>query len=165
MEYRSFNKILFVSIIIAMFSLGFISAYAIMLIDNTVEMPFSFSTSNVESAPSNAIEEKDIRVYEDRIVISIDNAKISRYAPTGSMIPILDEHANGIKIVPADENEINVGDIITFRQGTDLIVHRVVQKGVDDQGIYFITKGDNNSVVDGKVRFDMIDSKTIGILY
>ncbi len=46
-----------------------------------------------------------------------------------------------------------------------LIVHRVVDKGVDSDGVYFITKGDNNNYSDGKVRFEEIEYITIGILY
>ena len=76
------------------------------------------------------------------------------------MKPLLDEGSNGIRIVPSSEDEINIGDIITFKQNIDennyLIVHRVIEKGEDLQGTYFITKGDNNSLNDGKVRFSEI---------
>lgn len=158
-------KILFAAIVTSVFSLGFISAYLFMLIDNKTEMPFSFSDNSEYSAPSNTITERNIRVYEDKVVIYIDNAKLSRYADTGSMLPILDDNSNGIKITVDSEDDIKVGDIITYRDGADLIVHRVIEKGVDSKGVYFITKGDNNSVSDGKIRLDMIESKTIAIIY
>jgi signal peptidase I len=153
------------ALVLSIFSLGFISAYLVVLLENNVETPFSFSKSEQDITPSNVINEKDIKVYNDRVVIYIDGAKISRYAPTGSMRPTFDEYSNGIKITPESENDINVGDIITYRDGEDLIVHRVVEKGEDQEGTYFITKGDNNAIVDGKIRFSMIDSKTIAILY
>lgn len=162
---KSLNRILFIAIIFSIFSLGFISAYLLIILEDSTEMPFSFSGKISSSAPTNEINEEDIRIYEDRVVIYIDDAKISRYAATGSMIPFLDENSNGIKIVPSSANDINVGDIITFRLGTDLIVHRVVEKGTDNEGIYFVTKGDNNSQTDGKIRYNMIESKTIAILY
>jgi len=45
-------------------------------------------------------------------------------------------------------------------------VHRVVYKGKDSIGTYFILKGDNNEEVDpGKVRFEQIKYKTIAIIY
>jgi hypothetical protein len=46
-----------------------------------------------------------------------------------------------------------------------LIIHRVVEKGVDFDGIYFIAKGDNNVVSDGKIRFEDIKYKTIGVIW
>ena len=81
------------------------------------------------------------------------------------MLPVLDQESNGIRIVPKSENEVNEGDIITFKQDNLLIVHRVVEKGIDNQGVYFITKGDNNSLSDGKIRFKDIEYITIGVLY
>ncbi len=46
-----------------------------------------------------------------------------------------------------------------------LIIHRVVEIGEDEQGTYFITKGDNNFFSDGKVRFGQIKYVTIGVIY
>jgi hypothetical protein len=164
-EYKKTRKLLISALLISIFSLGFISAYLVLLLDNQIETPFSFNANNSPKAPNNYVNEEDIKVYDDRIIIYLDDARISRYAPTGSMLPFIDEYSNGIKITPASEDEIEVGDIITFRSGSDLIVHRVVEKGYDDSGVYFITKGDNNIIADGKIRFSDIESKTIGVLY
>jgi signal peptidase I len=156
------------------FLFGFLSANIVAyLFMYGLESPFSnnFGVLNTGSnrAPSDFIKEKDIKIYEDKIIIDISGASLSRYAPTGSMKPLLDEGSNGIRIVPSSEDEINIGDIITFKQNIDennyLIVHRVIEKGEDLQGTYFITKGDNNSLNDGKVRFSEIKYLTIGILY
>ena len=81
------------------------------------------------------------------------------------MKPTLDEHSNGIRIVPKSENEIHIGDIITFEEDGDLIVHRVIDIGEDSNGKYFITKGDNNPVADGKIRFKDIKYITIGVIW
>jgi len=162
---KKLNLFLTIMLIACIFSLGYTSAYLVMLSGYNVEKPFSYNKDNNSFSPSDFIKESDIRIYSDRIIIYLDDARISRYAPTGSMLPILDSGANGIKITPLSENEVNVGDIITFRSGNDLIVHRVVEKGKDNQGTYFITKGDNNLVSDGKIRFSSIESKTVGVLY
>ena len=134
-----------------------------------LESPFSnnfgLAGINNENAPSDFIQEKDIQIYKDKIVIEVPGASLSRYAPTGSMKPVLDEWSNGIRINPRSEDDIQVGDIITFKQDNLLIVHRVVEKGEDSQGIYFITKGDNNGLNDGKIRFSEIKYITIGVLY
>ena len=81
------------------------------------------------------------------------------------MKPVFDEKANGIRIKPKASEEINEGDIVSFRKEQGLIVHRVIKKGIDDEGTFFITKGDNSEVDDGKIRFEDIEYITIGILW
>jgi hypothetical protein len=123
------------------------------------------------SAPSDFIEDGDIIVLKDRVIIFVENSTLSTYAPTGSMKPFLDQGANGIRIKPTSPDQISVGDIITFRskeqqtQQGQLIVHRVIEKSTDNQGIYFITKGDNSPITDNKIRFEDIEFKTIGVIY
>jgi signal peptidase I len=156
------------------FLFGFLSANIITyFFMYGLESPFSnnFGVLNINSnnAPSDFIKEKNIKIYDNRVIIDIPGVSLSRYAPTGSMKPVLDEGSNGIRIIPRSEDDINIGDIITFKQDIDnddyLIVHRVIEKGEDLEGIYFITKGDNNSLNDGKIRFSDIKYLTIGILY
>jgi len=147
------------------FLIGFLLCFIVnFFIISGYEFPFSFGNMSLDS-PSDFISSEDIIVFPDMIVIRVGNATIGRYAATGSMLPVLSERANGIKVKPKSEEEIGVGDIITFRQSGLLIVHRVVDKGNDEKGVYFITKGDNNDVIDGKIRFEDIDYVIIGILY
>ncbi len=120
---------------------------------------------DLEESPSDWILEEDIILLDNKIIINVDNAKLSSYKPTGSMKPVLDKGANGIRVVPGIPEEIDVGDIISFNKNGLLIVHRIVEKGIDSKGVYFITKGDNNNFSDGKIRFENIEYVTIGILY
>lgn len=152
------------------FLMGFLSANLISYyFVYGLETPFSenldFMYSNQNTAPSDFLTEDQIQIFDDKIVINIQNAELSRYAATGSMKPILDENSNGIRVIPVSEEDINVGDIITFKQDNYLIIHRVIEKGKDSNGTYFITRGDNNLISDEKIRFDDIKYKTIGILY
>ena len=152
------------------FLLGFLSANLIGLyLVYGLEMPVSLNglsfTSNDNSVPYNFVDEDQIIIYEDKIIIDIEGASMGRYAPTGSMKPLLDENSNGIRIVPKSEENIHIGDIISFKEGDYLVVHRVVDKGIDKQGVYFITKGDNNNINDGKVRFENIKYVTIGVIW
>tara|TARA_Y100000310_G_C20614122_1_gene779663 strand:+ start:453 stop:974 length:522 start_codon:yes stop_codon:yes gene_type:complete len=170
------EKIIKISII---FLIGFLSANLLSFyFVYGLETPLSFnnfslfngSASNTnDSAPFDFIDEDQIKIYDDKIIIYIKDASLSRYAPTGSMLPLLDEGSNGIRIVPDSEQEIHIGDIITFDQrinGQDyLIVHRVIDKGTDSEGVYFITKGDNTSIDDGKIRFKNIKYITIGVIW
>ena len=149
-----------------MFLVGFLSANLLSFyLISGVELPFLFWNSSNNEAPFDFIDERDISIYHDRIVIFIDDASLSRYAPTGSMLPIFDQGANGIRIAPDSEDDIHVGDIISYERVGRLIVHRVVEKGLDEEGVYFITKGDNNEISDGKVRFNSIKYVTVGILW
>jgi hypothetical protein len=45
------------------------------------------------------------------------------------------------------------------------IVHRVIDKGVDENGYWFVTKGDNNKQADGKVYWEDVKYVTIGVIY
>jgi len=149
------------------FLIGFLVAVMVFLTASAYyEKPLQIGMSDYNNdmdAPGDWIKNSEIIVNQDSIIINIANTSLSSYAPTGSMRPVFDEGANGIRIVPLDESQINVGDIISF--GDEKIVHRVVEKGLDESGVYFITKGDNNQVVDDKIRFRDIRYVTIGILY
>lgn len=157
--------------ILFLFLLGFFCSNLInFYIQYGYENPFSknigiLSIYPTKAVPNDYIKDNDLEIYSDKIIIKIKNASIGKYAATGSMEPVLNEYSNGIRIVPSSENEINVGDIITFQDDNILVIHRVIEKGSDDYGEYFITKGDNNPVSDGKIRFKDIKYKTIGILY
>jgi len=160
------EKIIKISII---FLLGFLSANLLgAYLVYGFEVPFSFNSFSFienKSAPFNFINENQIQIFPNKIVIDVNGASISRYAPTGSMKPVLDKGSNGIRIVPKSEEDIHIGDIISFKQNDFLIVHRVVEIGTDSEGTYFVTKGDNNSVADGKIRFKDIKFITIGVIW
>jgi hypothetical protein len=166
------EKLIKISII---FLIGFLSANLIGLyliygseipfsLNNFSFANFSFSPKN-NSAPFDFIREDQIQIFDDKIIINIENASLSRYAPTGSMLPVLDEGSNGIRIVPKSEKDIHIGDIITFNQDNMFIVHRVIDIGTDSEGTYFVTKGDNSPVSDGKIRFENIKYITIGVIW
>ena len=159
-------KPLNILLITLIFLLGFLSATIFNYNFNVLENPFSINNGlNNGKAPSDFVKEEQIKIYDDRIIIYINDASLSRYASTGSMKPLLDEGANGIRIKPDSEDDIHVGDIITFEQSEELIVHRVIEKGNDEQGAYFVTKGDNNNVTDGKIRFEEVRYVTIAMIW
>jgi hypothetical protein len=130
-----------------------------------VEIPFLSENLSSEISPGDFVQERDIQVYEDKLVINVPGISLSRYASTGSMRPVIDDKANGVRIIPESGEHVSVGDIVSFRKGSDLIAHRVVEKGEDREGVYFITKGDNSDFTDGKIRFEDIEYVTIAIIY
>lgn len=131
------------------------------------ESPLTIGPREIIS-PSDIIKENQIVIHKDKIVINIDNASWTRYADTNSMDPVLDKNANGLQIVPELEDDISIGDIITYKPewSDKLVVHRVIYTGEDDLGKYFITKGDNSTRTDpGKIRFNQIKYILIGVIY
>jgi signal peptidase I len=119
------------------------------------------------TSPQDRVSEKDIQVYQDRIVINLEGAQWARFADTNSMDPVLDNGANAIQVQPASMDEIEVGDIISYRHSSGkTIIHRVIEKNVDGQGWYVIAKGDNNPLADpDKVRFEQISRVVVAIIY
>ena len=150
------------------FLLGFLSCAFLFygFSYSNVEIPFATGlVSFAANAPNDWVSDDDIIVFDDMILLRIENATLSSYADSGSMKPVFDEGANGIRVVPGSEDEIEVGDIVSYRFDKMLIVHRVVEKGVDDEGVYFVMKGDNNLIVDEKVRFGQIEYVTVGVIW
>ncbi len=164
-KLRNILILLNILLVISMFSLGFFSYPLLVQYTNgIIESPFSL-TGKAVSSPSNFIEKDRILVYPEKVIINIAGATLSSYENTGSMEPTLDSNSNGIRVKPESAQEIEIGDIVSFRKNGILIVHRVIEKGIDSQGVYFVTKGDNNNFKDGKIRFSEIEYLTIGIVY
>ncbi|MEM4230476.1 MAG: signal peptidase I [Candidatus Pacearchaeota archaeon] len=159
------NLIEKILLVIIIFLLGFFVSTLVQNYGLEIEFPRGLFHSASISIPTDRINESDIEIYPDKIVIKIENPSISEYADTNSMLPIIDKGANGIRIQPKSEEDIKVGDIISFDSEYGLIVHRVVEIGEDEEGKYFITKGDNNLFSDGKVRFEQVKYITVGIIY
>jgi len=127
-----------------------------------------FGASPERESPSDHIKESQIHVYDSQIVIDAQGASWASFTNTNSMDPFFDDTSNSIELKPESHRNVNVGDIISYRSGitNDLIVHRVVSKGVDSSGVYFIVKGDNNPTQDPeKVRFEQVHGVLIGIIY
>jgi len=161
------ERIILILVIILAFLTGVLSSYAFEAVGNYTyfEKPFSFALINERGQPSNWIDENDILLLDDKIIINIDNSLISSYEATGSMLPTLGENANGIEVKPESADQIDIGDIISFKKDNYLVVHRVIDKGVDEKGTYFITRGDNNSISDGKIYFEDIEYVTVGLIF
>ncbi len=126
------------------------------------------SSGNERISPHDWISENDIYVFDDRVIIDVDNAKWATFTDTNSMDPVLDYGSNAIEIVPESEDDIHVGDIVAYRSDVadSHIIHRVIEIGSDDLGKYYVMKGDNNTKVDPeKVRFEQINRIVVAIIY
>lgn len=81
---------------------------------------------------------------------------------SGSMKPTF-EIDDLILVREYNINNLNDGDIISFKQDNDIITHRIVKIEKSESEIVFITKGDANNVTDiNKVKSSQIEGKYIG---
>ena len=120
------------------------------------------------SSPADRVKEDQILVSKERVVLNLQNAEWATFTDTNSMDPVLDAGANAIEVVPASEDELQVGDIAVYESeyADGLIIHRIVYRGEDEKGTYFIFKGDNNPASDpGRIRFSQVRKVVVAIIY
>ncbi|MBT3408184.1 signal peptidase I [Candidatus Woesearchaeota archaeon] len=166
MKKDSFKVIFTFLSLILFFSLGFISSN--IFFDSNNQNPLSLSATIEKNSPSNWINEDDLIIENDGIKIKLNNYIIARFSNTNSMDPFLDENSNAIEIKPENADQINVGDIVSYRVKGEVnpIIHRIIDIDYDENGYYYILKGDNNNLPDPyKVRFNQIGYVLVGILY
>lgn len=87
---------------------------------------------------------------------------------SGSMWPALIGGGYAIFVNVTNSSELMTGDIIIINETVygQEVVHRIIEIANDTDGLYVMTKGDNNTVPDGKrVRFSEIVGRVVGVLY
>ena len=153
------------AMILGVFFLGFVLV-SFLYFEPGLKRPFSLFSGERDS-PGDWLEERQIKVMQDKVVIDQENVILSSFADTNSMDPLLDASANGLEIKPK-RGELKVGDVISYRSDLlgGVVIHRIVEVGVDAKGEYYFVQGDNNGVQDPeKVRFDQVEGVLIGVLY
>ena len=162
------DKKAIILMIIGIFILGLISSIVFSYffsLENSKQIPLGLGSAEIMS-PYNHIKENQIHIYQDKIVIDLEDAFWAKFTDTNSMDPIIDYGANSIEIKPLDERDVHVGDIVSYTYNDDVVIHRVIFIGSDNDGWYALTKGDNLKEVDPlKVRFDMINGIVVGVIY
>ncbi|MEM4254135.1 MAG: signal peptidase I [Candidatus Woesearchaeota archaeon] len=117
-------------------------------------------------SPADRIQKSQIGVYPDKAIIEVQGLKWANVSATNSMLPVLGTGAHALQVVPRSANEIQTGDIVSYKYEGRIIIHRVIEIGRDELGWYAITKGDNNPEPDpAPVRFSQIDRVLVGIIY
>lgn len=132
------------------------------------ESPFSLSIAPEIGSPYDWINESQIHVFDDKVVIDVKDAVWAKFTDTNSMDPVIDYGTNALQIIPLTEDDIHLGDIVSYESEyvEGVTIHRVIEIGEDDEGRYFILKGDNNPEEDpGKIRFSQVKRVLVGIVY
>ncbi len=124
------------------------------------------SASSERISPHDWIAQEEIHVYQDKVVIDITNPQWAYFTNTNSMDPVIDEDSHAIEIVPQSPEDIHLGDIVSYKDGEDTVIHRVIGISEDNEGKYFLMKGDNNPVRDPiRVRFSQIQRIVVAVIY
>lgn len=162
------KRVVYIITLLLVFSLGWLSHNTFESFDPSLERAKSFVIGLPEKpTPADRIPENKIKVYPDKVILDIQNARWATFTPTHSMAPVFDVGSNVIQVIPQSSSEVKIGDIIsyTWKDGTT-IIHRVIQTGFDKQGWYAIVKGDNVPVPDAeKVRFSQVKKVVVAIVY
>lgn len=166
-KMKTFLKVFIVGLV---FALGFLSSniYADINPELQPEQPLTDGRTDQRASPSDWIKENQIMVFNSQVVLDLKNAEWATFTDTHSMEPVLSARANAIEVRPKSTDDIQVGDIISYESeyADGIIIHRVIEKNEDEQGVYFILKGDNNPYPDpGKIRFEQIQRVVVAIVY
>lgn len=119
------------------------------------------------ASPADRVDSDQITMTSNGLLIrDLKNVRLVNLADTNSMDPVLDAEATAVEVVPQTTNELHVGDIVSYKSGSNTIIHRIISIGSDSGGWYAIVKGDNNAVADPNyVRFEQIQGVVVGIVY
>lgn len=134
---------------------------------NTHEERTASFFSNDRASPADRLTDSNVQLSETGLALTLGEApRLSRFTDSNSMDPVIDHGANAVEVTPKSSSDIRVGDIISYRTGDGVVIHRVIGIGKDEQGIYYTTKGDNNPIRDFiKVRFNQIQGVVVAIVY
>lgn len=134
------------------------------VVSSDIERTLAEKTSE-KLSPYDWVKEEQIKVYSDKIILEIPDAKWAKFSDTNSMDPLFDKESNVLQIVPKSTADVHSGDIISYETSQGTIIHRVVELGYDGDW-YAITKGDNNQQNDPeKVRFTQVKKIVVGVVY
>lgn len=132
------------------------------------QSPITSYATYERHSPGDWISEDQFVIESDGLKLKIDDYILAKFTDTNSMDPFLDQGSNAIEIKPKRESDLSIGDIVSYRidgKGTP-IIHRIIDTGYDQDGKFFIMKGDNNPSVDPhSVRFSDIEYVLVGIIY
>ncbi len=163
----SINILLVLAFFIAGFFASNITGFTIYDLNKNYNQEINKSVeSRLKATPSDWIGEDRIHVYDNNVVLDIKNVELAKFTDTHSMEPFLGPTSNAIKIKPKSEDDINIGDVISYKAGEDVLIHRIIKKDSDENGTYFIVKGDNNLQADpSTIRFNQIEMFLVAVIY
>lgn len=168
-DKKAFLKAFLIALV---FAIGFFASniYAAINTERPAQLNKTIGDNRTDEVPSPSdwIKENQIGVYSNQVILDVKDPQWATFTDTHSMEPVISARANAIEIVPQSPDAINTGDIVSYvsNYADGIIIHRVIEKDYDSDGVYFILKGDNNPTPDpGKIRFSQIKRVVVAIIY
>ncbi len=153
--------------VILSFSVGYLFAFAIHSgqLLTLLQNPGEFAQE--QASPLSRLGAENIHVYNDKVVLDLDNPLWATFADTNSMDPLFDVGSFGIEVKPSSAEDLQVGDVAAYKtKEGEVVIHRIIEIGEDEFGKYFVFKGDNVAFVDPEqVRFEQIEGVLVAVIY
>lgn len=132
----------------------------------TTQLPKDIYQKHNPPSPSNTIDKSQILVYQNYTTINYSNLVWFTVTPSKSMLPFIDT-GNYVLGINTTNATLNIGDVITYKNDKgDYIIHRIIDIKEDEDGIYYVLKGDNNVFTDPThVRLNQTRYKIVGVVY
>ncbi len=145
--------------------ISFLFVFIIGFLLGSLDFTTAQSTNHLSG---NHVYDNNVVVIADQAHITLPNKQVrwTTFDDTHSMEPLFGSDHNGLLFTPTTEDDISVGDIITFTYNNNYYIHRVITINEDTNGWYALTKGDNNINNDNiKIRFNDITGVLFGLLF
>ena len=125
---------------------------------------FALSESSVLS--QQKIPFDAIKVYNDEVRIETSGIRYAK-VNSNSMAPIITDTSTVLEKVPSSENEISVGDVISFYEPSvdKIVLHAVIDIVAKDSQTLYKTKGTANPEADPwLVPFENVKGVLVGVI-
>lgn len=132
-------------------------------------LPYGYTNNSFSISYSNSYQDHIDLYFSDKNKFII--TPVSKFEGCcGSMRPTLGDRSLAIEQINPPEEDLHIGDIITFKCPKQNIRHRIIEFRYIDNKKYFLTKGDNNEYDDLEnfnclVSIENVTEKIIGVLY
>lgn len=141
-----------------MWGWGVFFLLGMLVVQLPVEAGERFAKGNTEFSSSERVSLDAITVFPDKVIIDAPNIRYARVA-SNSMSPAFTDKSKVFEMIPSSPEDIQIGDVISFREGDIVVMHRVIEI-VDGK---YRTKGDANKKADELlVSFDQIEGVVVG---
>jgi len=147
-----------------------INLYLLFTIKEIIKPDEKYFTSNM--MPCSRLSLKNLKIYEDNTAYFGERTiYVTHSIGYGSMRPYSDINITILYWKKQPTDKICVGDVISYKKScvsndNSTIHHRIIAENKDENGTYYIAKGDNNPTQDGcKVRPQDIIGIDVGVIY
>jgi len=121
-------------------------------------------------SPRDIVPNENIAYNKAKKTITIKGIRgdiwLTTVSDTNSMDPVMDYGHTCILTSDFNHEDLVIGSVVVYWNGERDIIHRITDIGDDDEGRFYILKGDNNSQPDNYIVRDWhIHWLLLGVIY